>query len=336
MARNPSGTAKQFKNMKLLAKEIDINGVGVLPTRTSGDIYYVKPNSGSDSNDGKSLDAPFATLSAAHSAMTADQHDTCFLIAESNSASSTSDYQSATLTWSKDLCHLIGVGAPGHFSHRARIAQLSTATGVSPLVNVTADGCYFSNFSIFHGVADATSLVALQVTGERNYFEDCHIAGMGHADMVAANAASLKLTGSENTFKGCTIGLDTISRDASTKGEIWLDGGASRNWFEDCLIDAYISAAGYDHVTVEDTTGIDRGLYFKNCLFMAKSTNKGVTQTQVFAIPAGISQGAIILQDTYAFSDGGAVDWDGGNRGIIWTNNVDAAASAAGGIMTNQ
>jgi len=55
----------------------------------------------------------------------------------------------------------------------------------------------------------------------------------------------------------------------------------------------------------------------------------------VFTIPA-ISQGAIVLQNSHAFSDGGAVDWDSNDRGIIWNNSVAAAASAAGGILTNQ
>lgn len=305
---------------------------------SQGKKIFVRPSTGNDANDGLSPDKDSAvkTLTRALAIATADQNDVVYLIAESNTAANTTDYQSATLTWSKDLVHLVGVGAPGKFSQRARIAQLSTATAVSPLVNVTADGCYFGNLSIFHGVDDATSKVCLQVTGARNYFEGMHIAGVGHATMSVDNATSLKLDGaSECTFKNCVIGLDTIARDADTEGEIWFDGGASRIWFEDCLIDTYLSADNQS-VTVEDGTGIDRGIYFKNCLFMAKSTNKATAQTTVFTIPAGISQGAIVLQNTYAFSDGGAVDWDASNRGIIWNNSVAAAAAAAGGIMTNQ
>lgn len=314
---------------------VPVVGGGGFPTQ--GISIFVKPGTGSDGNDGRSPDRAIKTLAKALTLATADQNDVVYLYAQSNTAASTTDYQSATLTWSKDLVHLIGVGAPVAVSQRSRIAQLSTATAVSPLVNITADGCIFANLQIFHGVNDATSLVGTQVTGQRNYFENVHFAGIGHATMLATGAASLKIDGgAENVFKNCVLGLDTISRDASTNGELWLDGAATRNKFEDCLIQAYISAAGYDHVTVNDTTGIDRWLWFKNCLFLSKSDNKAVTQTQVFAIPASISQGAIILQDTYAFSDGGAVDWDGSNRGIIWTNNVAAAATAAGGIMTSQ
>ncbi len=201
---------------------------------------------------------------------------------------------------------------------------------------MTANACHFANFSIFHGVADATSLVALKVTGARNVFENMHIAGMGDLTKTQSvvGAASLWLSAaSENTFRRCTIGLDTAVRDADGT-EILCASSASRNVFEDCLIDSYIDAAGFAAVTL-GTNGIDRGMFFKNCLFSAKSTNKAVSQTSVFSIPA-ISQGNIVLQNTYAFSDGGAVDWDSNNRGIIWNNSVAAAASGAGGIMTTQ
>lgn len=309
---------------------------GGIPFGPTSKVFFVAPGTGSDGNKGTDIRKPLATLSKAHSLMTANSNDVCFLIAQSNTASATTDYQSATLDWSKDLCHLIGIGAPGKFSQRARVAQLSTATGLTSLMTVSADGCIFANFSIFHGVADATSLVALKVTGTRNYFSGMHIGGMGDTSKTqsATGGASVWLSGaSENTFKDCVIGLDTATRDADGT-EILCASGASRNWFEDCLIDSYIDAAGFAAVTI-GTNGIDRGLYFKRCLFMTKSTNKATAQTSVFSIPA-ISQGAIILQDTYAMCDGGAAEWDSNNRGIIWTNAVAAAASAAGGVMTNQ
>ena len=300
-----------------------------------GNVFYVKPNTGNDNADGLSLASAVKTLAQALKLATANQNDIICLVSESNTAGNTTDYQSATLDWNKDLVHLVGIGSNPNFSNRARIAQLSTATGVSPLFKLSANGCIVKNVSFFHGVNDATSLVCMEVTGARNVIEDCHIAGIGNATMVTSGAASLKLTAAqENLFKRCTVGLDTISRDNSTNGEIWCITAATRNTFEDCMIDAYVSHAGYTHVKL-GTNGIDRTLRFKNCLFMAKSSNKAISQTSVFSIPA-ISQGAIVLQKTVAFSDGGAVAWDSNARGIIWNDAAAAAASAAGGILTNQ
>lgn len=311
---------------------IPVFGSGGLMSQ--GNAWFVKPHTGNDGNSGTSPDQAFKTLSTALSAATANQNDTIYFFAESNTAANTTDYQSATLDWNKDLVHLVGVCAPTEFSQRSRIAQLSTATGVSPLFKISANGCIIMNISIFQGVADATSLICTEVTGQRNYFYNCHFAGIGNATMVTAGAMSLKLNGAaENVFERCTVGLDTISRDQNCT-ELNCVSSATRNSFIDCWIDSYISNAGFAGVTI-GTNGIDRSLTFKKCKFTSKSTNKAVTQTSVFSIPA-ISQGDIILEGSMAFSDGGAVDWDSNNRGIIWNNTSSAAALAAGGIATNQ
>jgi len=300
----------------------------------TGNYWFVKPITGLDGNSGNSPSSALTTVSHALSLATANNNDVIFLLSESNTASATTDYQSATLTWNKDLTHLIGICAPSQFSQRARIAQLSSATGVSPLMNITANGCFFSNFSIFQGVADVTSLVNVQVTGSRNVFQNVTFAGIGNATMVSAGAASLKLAGaSENIFQHCLIGQDTISVDQNCTG-LWCTSAATRNTFENCVFDAYISNSGFATVTI-GTNGIDRTLSFANCQFWAKSTNKATTQTSVFSIPA-ISQGAIVLNYSSFFTDGGTGGvWDSNARGIIWNNTAAAAASGAGGEMTN-
>lgn len=310
-----------------------------IPFGTDSRVYFVAPyrttsNGASDGNDGKSPKRAFKTISKAHSVMRDNKNDVAILIPSGEAAAETSDDQSASLVWSKDLCHLIGLSR-NRYGQRCRITQTSGATGVTPLLDVTGSGCVFANFQLFLG-GDATNLVACRNTGNHNYFENIHFAGMGSADLgSAAGAASLKVHGgTEGVFKNCVIGLDTIERDGDSNGELWFDNGASRYMFEDCLFTTYLSADNQT-VTVEDSTAIDRTIIFKNCVFFAKSTNKATAQTTVFSIPA-ISQGAIILQNSYAASDGGAVDWDSGNRGIIWNNSVAAAASAAGGILTNQ
>lgn len=297
--------------------------------------YRTTPNGASDGNDGKTPRRALKTIEAAYGKLREGKNDTVIWIPSGESAALTSDDRSTGMVWAKDLAHLVGLSR-NRYGQRCRMTNASAATGVTPLLQVTGSGCYMGNFQLFLG-GDATNLVACENTGNYNVFENIHFAGMGSADLgSAANATSLKVNGgTECLWKNCTIGLDTIERDGDSKGELWFDGGASRMIFEDCRIITYLSADNQS-VTVEDGTAIDRTIMFKDCLFFAKSTNKAVAQTTVFSIPAGISQGAIILQDTYAASDGGAVDWDSGNRGIIWSNNVAAAAGAGGGIMTGQ
>lgn len=207
---------------------------------------------------------------------------------------------------------------------------------MSPMVTVSANGCMFKNIQFFHEQANATALVCLSVTGDRNYFENTHIAGIGDATQSAPGSCSLKIdSGNENFFNHCTIGLDTIARDADAT-EILFDTDSSRNVFEDCYVTSFISAAGFASVTLADVTAIDRYLTFKNCVFHTQSVNFGVTQDQVFSIPTPIAQGRIILMNSYYCTDGasGSGIWVTTGRGNIFNNSVASAAAAAGGEMT--
>ena len=305
-------------------------------------VFFVSPyrtasatsGIGQDGNPG-TFNKPMKTVAAALEECTAGRGDIIYVMANSNAAADTTEDISTTLTWDKDGTHLIGLTTPSIVSQRARFNQLSTATGVSPMVNITADNCTFANLQFFQGVADATSLIDVQVTGQRNYFDNVHFAGVGNATMSAAGCCSLKLEGgAENVFRHCVIGVDTATMDADGVN-LLCDTAATRNLFEDCLFQAYIDATGACHVKIADGTAIDRWLWFKNCQFISESTNKTVDMAEVFNIPAGISQGKIVLQNCSALDDGGAPVWTAGTEGIIWANMVAPAASAAGGLMTN-
>jgi len=102
-------------------------GIPILPTAAgvfTGTAYFVKPYSGSDGNSGLSPDQAFKTLSQAHTAATADKNDVVYLIAESNTASLTTDYQSTGLVWSKNAVHLIGVNGAPMIGQRSRVSNL--------------------------------------------------------------------------------------------------------------------------------------------------------------------------------------------------------------------
>src|SRR3990167_5726869 len=199
----------------------------VRPFRTSSGLPAGLPQP-SDSNSGPSPDKPLKTLSAALGKVTSGRGQVIFVDSSSNTAGETSDDLSAALTISQSGIAVVGSNAGGLVAQRSRIQQLSTATGITNLVTVSGHNNYFEGLHIFQGVDDATSLVALLVSGQRNVFKNCHFAGIGHATMDASGARSLKVTGSENLFEDCTIGLDTIAR-GTTEGEIELSGGATRN-----------------------------------------------------------------------------------------------------------
>jgi hypothetical protein len=158
------------------------------------------------------------------------------------------------------------------------------------------------------------------VSGERNRFDNCHIAGIGNNANDIAGAYSLKLTGSENEFRNCDIGLDTTLAGTNANSEILLDGSASRNKFLDCLIYRMIEhATNHPLVKLADATAIDRYLWFKNCLFLSQSVNYAFAQTGVFKLVSALTQGFIIVENCHANpgDHSSVVKWDADDRNQI-------------------
>jgi len=279
-----------------------MGGVPVGGRFTNGKSYFVKPGGGSNSNNGRSPTKALATLAGAKTKATADKNDVVYLISESNTAASTTDYQSTSLDWSKDGVSLIGINGGQRLSQRSRIAQLSTATNVDDLFTVSANNCLISGIEVFHGVNDATSIGAVLVSGSRNHFYNCHLAGIGHATQDVATNRSLKVTGSENLFEDCTIGLDTISRGTATY-EMYFDGGATRNIFRKCRIISYAGAAGFTFLT-SPANGVDRWNLFEDCVFINMPTTvaSGTTMSQAMAIAGGGSPDGLFIFRNCSFT----------------------------------
>lgn len=236
---------------------------------SQGNTWFVAPGTGSDVNDGTTAATPFATLAKALSMATANQNDIVYLLAQSNTASATTDYQSTALDWNKDGVHLIGVNCGPMVGQRSRISNLSTATAiVDGLFIVSADNCLIANIEVFQeqgGTNPTGASIAVSVTGQRNRFVNCQISGIGHSELDDATSRSLKLSGSENIFQHCYIGLDTIIRATATN-EVEVAATAARNIFEDCIFNSYTSLSTFKAVTA---TTLERFLLFRNCIFSA-------------------------------------------------------------------
>ncbi len=285
---------------------------GNLPFRQYSQSFFVDAEKGSDYNRGIDPDKPLATLSKAHSLAVAGRNDRVFLIG--NGQASGSARESATLTWSKDQTHLIGIGAPTAIGQRARIAT-TASVNFSPLMNITADGCVFSNFSMFHGYDDASTQIALQLTGAlRNYFHNVCVQGMGHATAGdQAGSASLALSASsENMFEDCTIGLDTIAR-STTNAEIVLAAASTRNMFKKCLIPTFADNAGHIFVKIASAADIDRFVLFDDCLFMNAIGSTATAMTAAITVHASAG-GHVILKDCGVV---GATDWAASTTALI-------------------
>lgn len=290
-----------------------------IPRGPKSQVYVVDPANGSDNSTdgGHSFKNPLASLEEAEDRCVANQHDVVIYV-----AGSSGNNLAAALTWDKSYTHLIGLCAPTRMAQRSRIFQTSTLTGASPLLTISASGCIFKDFYIFQGVDDATSLINVAVTGGRNYFENVHFAGGGHASQAIDGGASLKLDGAEeNTFVNCTVGVDTIDAATGMMGMLF-DGEAHRNLFEKCTFRMRAGNSGAGFVEVVDATGIDRDNTFDNCMFINNSTENDMASA--FVIPAMGEPRVILLKDCMFHN---VTKLDASDRGVLF-GNMNAVTGA--------
>lgn len=315
-----------------MKRAVRINGFPVMPglppwlAFTQGNIFHVKPYSGSDTNTGRSPSGAYKTLAKALASTTANQNDVVLLYAESNTSAQTTDYQATALNWNKDGVHLIGVNSGVSMSPRSRIAPASAYAAATPIFTVSANGCYIANIQIYMGVASTTPLGALSVTGARNRFDNCHILGMGAATNDVAGAYSLQLSGAEECeFHGCTIGSDRTALGAASNSQVLIAATAKNILFKDCRF-RLCSTHATNHLFLRAAaSSLDGAVVFQNCVGVnSQSRNvSGVELTYAFSV-ASNAGGDVVLDANSAFQ---GTDLNVADNGNVYT------AGAAVGIL---
>jgi hypothetical protein len=290
---------------------------GVLPF--GGNYFFVNESTGSDGNTGGPQD-PFATLTQALTACTNNNNDVVFLTG--------TVHTTATVNWSLNRTHLIGLAPELDSEARARISQTGS-TAFTPLVNVTGAECIFRNIGSFHGFAALTNQICWAEAGQRNQYFHCAFLGMGNATGGASQTGSRSLTvgaggQGENTFDSCIIGLDTITRSAAN-ASLELLGGTPRNVFRKCQFPALSSSASAVLVTV-GASGMDRWALFDNCSFLNCVDSGGTTLSA--AITANASAGgSIVLNNCISLGSTAIATANG-----VYVNQISAAGATTTGI----
>jgi len=322
-------------------------GPGSVLSFQTGTTFFVDPVNGADGNNGKSPQRAFATLYAAHAAMTSGNNDVCVLIGN-GAASGTarlslalaqgidSSVTAGTLVWSKSACHLIGSGAPTRVGQRARIAPptgtYTQATfGSGNFITVSGSGCIFANISVYNGFSTGgVDQIAWTDTGNRNYYWNMNIYGMADAEAAAdAGSRSLKIGSGgsgEHTFVDCVIGGDTVTRSAAN-ASVEFAGGTPRNSFIGCTFPLYTDDAAAVFGKVGAASGADRWQLFQDCNFIncMDSGSTAITGAFILAASAG---GLILLQRSSLVGDGSA-NW-GADATSLAQLYVDGGAPTAG------
>jgi hypothetical protein len=285
---------------------------------TQGNVWFVRPYSGNDSNPGNNPDSAFQSLTRALGAATPNQNDIVVLLSESNAAAGTTSYQNANLNWDKDGVHLIGVNSGCLWNQRSRIAFQSGFATAAELFTLSANNCLIQGVSMFMGVASALPLGCMTVSGAHNHIRECHIQGFGNAANDIAAAYSLKIAGAENYFQDCTIGNDTVTLGAQANCEILSAAGCVRNYFRGCRVQLYTDHAT-NHVFLRALAGtFDRFIWFDNCLFYNPIQSGSTSLTEAFVVTSGGSPNGMIIVSGSDAGFVGAGKWNATAAGNVY------------------
>lgn len=284
---------------------------GLLPY--GGNYFWVDATNGSDGNTGGPTD-PFKTLAQALTACLSGNNDVILF---------TGTYSpTATLAWSKNRTHLIGLG-------QASIAVASTAAtsgAFSPLVNVTGTDCIFQNFTVTSGIAQAATQVAWAEAGGRNSYTNVKINQVGHATAAAqAGNRALTLASTGNTFTNCVLGSDAIVRATNANASIEFLDASGDCVFQSCIIPAWCSAAGDTFITTASTALVGY-FVFNGCLFINNINNTAGTALTVGIVMAAASKGILVLGPTTTV--GGVTAVSAASAGVQVSGGTVTAASS--------
>ena len=297
-----------------------------LPVGPYSNVYYVDAVNGSDDNDGLRPEKPFLTIAAGYAACTAGQHDCVVLI--SGTSGFTLD---AAVTWAKDYTHLIGMCAPVREAKRARIFAASDLAD-AVFFTISATGCIFKDFYIFHGPDEAAALGNVLVTGERNYFENIHFAGSGHATNCIDGGYSLGLNGGgESLFKHCTFGLTSIAQPTGVRLVALIGGYPPRVRFEDCFFGMHASHADAMIVEADDGAWCIEYMLFKDCIFFNETDTAINTAFEIGTV--NVARQAVLLVN--CVKSPGIDDWEDQAKACVWSGGsmADIGTGSSQGDM---
>lgn len=327
-------------------------GIAGAPLFT-GNWYFVDYVNGNDANTG-AADSPLKTLYVAHSKCTSGHNDVVVIVGNgsitgtqvlsvANAQVADSTATTGTLNWTKDATHLIGMTAPTNVSQRARIAPPSTtytqATfGSGNLVVVTGSGCFFSNFSLFHGFSTGgTNQICWTDQGQRNAYSNVDFGGMGDAASAADAGSRSLVIGSggngEHTFYRCTVGLDTVARGAAN-ASLEFTGATPRNSFIECLFPLDASNAGALSILGTGAGCMDRYQMFDRCKFI-NAMSSGATAQTVIASLTNAAPGGLMLMDNCTFIGNSSTNWGDTNALANMYVNGGSPTAATNGNAVN-
>lgn len=279
----------------------DLDASGIL---TTGNVYWVDPDTGSDLNNGETKGMAFATIAKAEDTVRTNKNDVVLLSAYSAHA------QTSMLNLSKNRVHYASVGfRPGSVGMGARTRITmgdSTVAADIALMKNTGVGRTFSGIKFDSSSVVAASLYGIAEGGEYSIYYGCEF--YKSTDLDETTAAEILNNGDSAQWIRCTIGstanivADNVIRPCMSLTATLSGKKCRDNFMEDCLL--LRKAGGTEAVFIYGTnaTDVERMFIIKNTTFL---NNPLSAATPAVAVTFGAAQteGAVFLDNRCAVVD---------------------------------
>lgn len=240
------------QGFKILPSEIANYGI-----ITTGNVYWVDADNGSDTDDGKTANTAFATISKAYDTVVSNNNDVILLSANSGHA------LTSMLTVSKNRVHFIGTGIGARlYGQRSRITMgVTTDTADIHMIKNIGIGNSFINIKFANDNTLTQNTSCIGEGGEYALYQNCEF--YDSTKLTSDTHAELLLNGDSAQFVNCTFGsiADAVTGDKVRPAVITTGGGVSG------------ALSG----------GVSRDIHFKGCQFWK---NAGGTTTAMIKVPA--------------------------------------------------
>jgi hypothetical protein len=264
---------------------------GQLPTlpQIKGKWFFVDPLNGSDERPGTDIRRPLKTLLKAYQNCTSWYGDGICVLSSGASTSTTSCELAAVIDWTKYGITVVGVAAPTAYFSRARLLASSTVD-LAYLINVSGQNNSFYNVFMINEGDAASALGCLIVSGNRNYFSNCHFLGGQSATPGAELLCnSLSLMSSECVFDQCTFGTNSTVHAAANAPIQFTTTQQGQNLFRNCRVISKSSTSGHGGLNLVGTTVMNGWTIFDNCQFVNFSATGGAN-TNLTKVVIGSAQ----------------------------------------------
>lgn len=266
-----------------------------------GNVWFVDYRNGDDSsNNGKTPDRAFKTLSAAISAVTTNNNDVIFIDGDSTVV------ETSMVELTKNRVHIVGWnGVLGHYGAGAKVSCTITegAANIGTFKNTGVRNT-FTGIKFINESTVAEGLYCVVEAGEYARYFNCEFYKSTDLDETAA--AELLHNGDSAQFYNCTFGSSAnIIADNKIRPNVLLTATISGKkcrdtYFENCIF--LSKAGGTEHVAVygANASDVERMLLMKKCTFMNNALS-AATPAHAVGFGAAQTEGTVCLQDCAAF-----------------------------------